>query len=119
MSDDPSAPAAAAPPPPPTIHEAERVPGPFGAVFRGAELDFAGAVARRQAGEDVVVCGDDEDANRLLAGQVEAAVGPRTRAQPPERNAGPQALPHYHQISRNPDGHTFYEINRRKTRKKP
>jgi hypothetical protein len=117
MSGDATLPPAAAPPPPPTVHEAERVPGPSGGVFRGAELDFDSAVARRQTGKDVVVCGDNEDANRLFAGRVEAAVGPRTRAQPPERKAGPQALPHYHQLSRNPDGHTFYETSRRKARK--
>jgi hypothetical protein len=43
-----------APPPGPTIDEAERAPGPSGAVLRGAEVDFAAAVARRRAGEDVV-----------------------------------------------------------------
>ena len=50
MSDDPIATAGAAPPPPsPTIHEAERAPGPSGAVLRGAELDFAAALRERVA----------------------------------------------------------------------
>jgi len=42
-------------PPSPTIHEAELASGPSGAVIRGAEIDFDTAVARRQAGSDVVV----------------------------------------------------------------
>ena len=53
-----------APPPAPTIHEAEPMPRPLGVVWYGAELDFDSAVARRQAGLDVVVRGDDVDANR-------------------------------------------------------
>jgi hypothetical protein len=117
MSEDmpPESEAAAAP----TIHEAELASGATGAVLRGAELSFDEAVARRQAEFDVVVCGDDTDANRRLASRVENAVGPATTAQPPHRRAGPQALPHFHQQSRSPDGHTFYETGRRKTRKKP
>jgi hypothetical protein len=101
-----------------TIHEAERVPGPSGAVARGAELSFDEAVVRRRAGQDVVVCGDDTDTNRTLAGRIEAAVGPRTRPQAPERKAGSQSLPHFHQLSRAPDGHAFYETDKRKARKK-
>jgi hypothetical protein len=46
-------------PPEPTIHEAELGSGASGAVIRGAEIDFEAAVARRRAGENVVVCGDD------------------------------------------------------------
>jgi hypothetical protein len=83
------------------------------------EIDFDAAVARRQAELDVAVCGDDTDANRKLASQIENAVGPATRPQAPHRRAGPQALPHFHQQSRSPDGHTFYETERRKSRKKP
>ena len=105
-------------PPRPTIHEAERASGPSGAVEWGAELDFDSAVARRKAEQDVVVRGGDTKANQQLAGQIEGAVGPRTRPQPPEGKAGPQALPHFHQQSRDPDGHTFYETEKRKARKK-
>ena len=54
------------------------MPGPLGVVWYGAELDFDSAVAHRQAGRDVVVRGDDVDANRILAAAIEAAVGPRT-----------------------------------------
>lgn len=102
-----------------TIHEAELVPGPSGGVWYGAEIDFVTAVARRRVGLDVVVRGDDGDANRGLAYRIEAAVGPPSRPQPPERRAGPLALPHFHQSSRNPKGHLFYETGQRKARKRP
>ena len=85
----------------------------------GAELDFDNAVARRREGKDVIVRGDDTKVNQYLAGRIEATVGPRTRPQPPERKAGPLALPHFHQASRDPDGHTFYETEHRKARKQP
>jgi hypothetical protein len=87
-------------------------------VLRGAEIDFAEAVARRQRGEDVVVCGADIKANRRLAGAVEAAAGPATTAQIPHGKAGPLALPHFQQQSPSHLGHTFYETVHRKTRKK-
>ncbi len=106
------------PPPPPTIHEAELGSGPSGVVDHGTEIDLAAAVARRQAGGDVVVCGDDVNANRRLAEQIETAVGPCKRSEP-HRLAGPYALPHYQPHPRPPDGHTFYETPRRKARKKP
>lgn len=108
-----------APPPAPTIHEAELAAGPSGGVWYGVEIDFAAAVARRQAGLDVLVRGEDGDANRRLAYQIEAAVGPPSRPQPPERRAGPLALPHFHQRSRDPKGHLFYETENRKARKRP
>jgi hypothetical protein len=101
------------------IHEAERESGPSGAVLRGPIIDMAAAVTRRRAGEDVVVCGSDTDANRRLAYQLEAAVGPTTRPEAPHKKAGPMALPHFHQSNRSPKGHTFYETDRRKTKKKP
>lgn len=103
----------------PTIHEAERESGPSGAVLRGARIDLAAAVLRKRAGQDVVVCGGDIDANRRPAVQVEPAVGAATRPQAPHRSAGPMALPHLHQANRSPDGHTFYETDRRKAKKKP
>lgn len=106
------------PRPKPSIHEAHRTAGPSGIVERGVELTFEGAVARRQTRGDVVVCGDDTDANRRLARQVEATVGPPSRPQAPERKAGPRSLPHFHQASRDPDGHTFYETEKRKARKR-
>src|SRR5262245_35844888 len=79
MSTDPTqppeggAPPPAPPAPPPvTIHEAELASGASGGVIRGAEIDFSTAVARRRAGKNVVVCGDDLKANRRQAEQVEA-----------------------------------------------
>src|ERR1043166_8674853 len=102
----------------PAIHEAERESGLTGAVLQGKELDWAAAVARRRAGDDVVVCGPDGDANRRQAYQVEAAVGPASRPQAPHLRAGPMALPHFHQKNRAPDGHTFYETERRRAKKK-
>jgi len=47
-----------------TIQEAECASGPSGIVEKGVEIDFDFAVARRKAEKDVVVCGEDEDANR-------------------------------------------------------
>src|SRR5262249_7768693 len=106
---------------PPKIYEAELSSGPSGAVLRGAEIDLASAIARRQAGQDVVVCGGELRANRGLARAIEGAVGPVTRPQAPHAGAGPFALPHFHQQSRSPAGHTFYETEnpQRKARKKP
>jgi hypothetical protein len=106
------------PPPPPAIHEAELASGPSGAVLYGAEIDEKSAVARRQKGLDIVVRGDDSKTNRALARQIEAQVGPPTLPQPPEPKAGPLALPHFHQQSRSPEGHSFYETERRKARRK-
>ena len=107
------------PPPSPTIHEAERASGPSGFVEWGDELTSNAAVERRKQGLDIVVRGGSEKANRNLAGEIEAAVGPRTDAQPPHtKRAGIGALPHFHQQSRSPDGHSFYETTRRKARRR-
>lgn len=114
--------AVSAPPPaasPPTIHEAERVAGPSGAVLCGAEIDVAKAIARRRSGLDVVVCGADLKANRALAASIELAVGSYQRGVPHTRHAGPLALPHFQQATPPPAGHTFYETEHRKARKKP
>src|SRR5207249_11702393 len=90
------------PPEPPRIHEATLASGPSGAVLKGAEIDFAVAVALRQAGLDIVVCGDHVSANRQLAQAIECAVGPATRPQKPHTLAGPFALPHFHQQTHSP-----------------
>jgi hypothetical protein len=113
-----TAPEEAAGPPPPTIHEADLASGPSGAVVRGPQIDFDAAVARRRSGGDVVVCGEDTDANRRLARAIESAVGPCRRSEP-HRSAGVQALPHYQPDPRPPAGHTFYETARRKARRSP
>src|SRR5690349_15742116 len=103
---------------PPSIHEAELASGPSGAVEYGAEIDFDAAVARRRVGGNVVVRGEDVDANRRLANSIESAVGTCRRGDP-HRSAGPHALPHYQPQSRPPDGHTFYETPRRRARRSP
>jgi hypothetical protein len=95
------------------------VPGPSGFVEWGNVLTFEDAVNRRKQDLDIVVRGEDEDENRRLAGRIEAAVGPPTRPQPPHTSrAGSRALPHFHQVSRSPKGHSFYETVNRKARKK-
>jgi hypothetical protein len=119
---EPSVPPAsepAVPLPPPTIHEAERASGASGAVEYGQEIDEAAAVARRRAEQDVVVRGPDEDANRALAYRIENAAGAASRPQFPHRlSAGPRALPHFHQRLRTLEGHTFYETNNLKAKRK-
>ncbi len=105
-----------APPPVPTIHEADLASGPSGAVLRGAEIDRATAVARRQLGGHVVVCGPDIRDTRALAQQVEASVGPYKRGVPHTRYAGPEALPHFQQTDDTHSGHTFYETPNRRAR---
>jgi len=108
------------PPPPATIHEADRATGPSGAVVRGAEIAFDAAVARRVAGLDVVVCGDDLATNRDLAQRIEAAVGPYLRMAPHRRSAGRRALPHFQQQDPDHPGHTLYETpNLRAARRQP
>ena len=87
----------------------------------GNLLSFEEAVSRRKAGEDIVVRGDNVVANRKLAGEIESTVGTATPPQPPHTTtAGEHALPHFHQVCRNPDGHCFYETDnpKRKARKK-
>jgi hypothetical protein len=92
-----------------TLHEGELASGPSGGVIRGAVIDFQTAVGRRQAGKNVVVCGDDLKANRREAELIEAAVGPYVRSAPHKRGAGPHALPHFQQQDETHEGHTFYE----------
>ena len=56
--------------------------GPSGAVLKGAEIDLATAIARRLAGLDIVVCGDNVKANRRVAETIENAVGPSEKQKP-------------------------------------
>jgi len=94
--------------PAPTIHEARLASGPSGAVEWESALTLEQAIARRRQELDIVVRGDDENANRKLAKTVEEAVGPASRPQPPHTStAGPNALPHFHQISRWPAATLF------------
>ena len=106
---------------PPTIHEATLASGPSGVVIKGAESAFSTAVTRRQDGLNIVVCGENLRVTRSLAQAIEAAVGLPTEPQEPHRRAGPHALPHFHQDSRSPVGHSFYETAspQQKARKGP
>jgi hypothetical protein len=106
---------------PPRIHEAVLAGAPSGAVLKGSEIDFDAAVARRRAGLDIVVCGNDLRENRKLAGAIETTVGPATPPQKSHQRAGPLALPHFHQQTHLPAGHSFYETDnpRKKAKKAP
>jgi hypothetical protein len=105
------------PPPPsavPTTYRA--VVGDGGRVRRvGSPLTEAEAVAERQAGRDVVVCGDDLGANRRAAQNIELLANGEYVRHPPHASAGPYALPHCQPRTRPPQGHTFYETNRLKS----
>lgn len=98
----------------PTVHEAELAPGASGGVYRGFEFDVEAAIARRQIGGNVVVCGNDLKANRRLAEKIEAAVGPYVRSAPHRISAGPRALPHFQQQNPDHEGHCFYETPKQK-----
>jgi hypothetical protein len=87
-------------------------------VIWGLEINLAAAIARRRAGLDVVIRGDEVNLNRRLAVQIESAVGPAERGVPHKASAGPLALPHFQQVTPPPIGHTFYETDKRKARKK-
>jgi hypothetical protein len=73
-------------------------------------LTQAAAEARRRAGLDIVVCGDDTPANCALARSIEATAGPCEHDGPHHR-AGLFSLPHWQQKTRPPDGHSFYETH--------
>ena len=102
----------------PTIHEAERASGPSGAVEGGPALTVAEAVQRRKDGSDIVVRGPNQGKNRQRAQEIETAVGTPITHDVPHARAGPLALPHFHQVSRDPDGHSFYELGNRKAKRK-
>jgi len=107
----------AAPLPAPTIHRATR--GSLGRVIRGAEITQAEAIAAYAAGNDVVVCGDAIAATRAVAQAIANAVGPNKRNIPHTKTAGVYALPHFQPDPRPPDGHVFYETEKKKAARNP
>src|SRR5262245_16366617 len=107
-------PAAPSPAAVPTIHEATCARDGSGGVRRGGVLTQAAAVARRRAGLDVVVCGEDTFATARVAHTIESAVGPCKPDGPHADVAGALALPHFQQKRPPPAGHTFYETPVRK-----
>ena len=110
----PPSPQALPPPDPPVICEAW--PGAAGSVIRGRLIDFEEAVARRRAGFDVVVCGNNLSLNRAMASRIELAANGAYLRHTPHASAGPNALPHVQPVSRPPEGHTFYETSHRRAR---
>lgn len=101
----------------PKIYRARR--GSQGKVIRESELSEAEAVAVYSAGNDVVVCGDEPGANRALAQKIANAVGTNKRGVPHTRRAGPYALPHFQPDPRPPNGHVYYETEKRKAALNP
>lgn len=99
------------PPAQPQIFEASL--GANGSVVRGQAITQAQAEARRQVGQDVVVCGPNLSANRTLARAIEIGGNGTAKRCPPHGNAGQLALPHYQPDPRPPAGHTFYETPNR------
>jgi hypothetical protein len=107
-----------APTPTVEIYEAERIPGPDGAVERGdVPISENDAIARLQAGKDVVVCGKERRANRNKARELtQAAFGGFEEDAPHD---GRMALPHFHPPNRTPeDTHAFFEAPPRHARKR-
>lgn len=102
----------------PAIHEAGPASGPSGAVEWGPELTPEEAIRRRKAGLDIVVRGPNQGKNRQRAREIETAVGVPITEDSPHARAGPLALPHFHQVSRDPQGHSFYELGNRKAKRK-
>ncbi len=96
----------------PQIFEARL--GARGSVIKGASITQAEAEARRRAGRDVVVSGENLASNRALAGMIERGANGRVKRCPPHASSGPNALPHYQPDPRPPEGHTFYETPNRK-----
>jgi hypothetical protein len=84
----------------------------------GPELTDEEAVQRRKKALDIVVRGSNSKANRAKARQIEQTVGTPITEHQPHARSGPLSLPHFHQVSRTPDGHSFYETKGRTARRK-
>jgi hypothetical protein len=87
-------------------------------VIRGAEVTIAEAVQERRAGRDIVVCDGEHRDNYRVAVSIELMIGVYQRHSP-HLNAGQYALPHVQQLTPPPEGHTFYETDRRKAAHNP
>ncbi len=99
------------------IYEAERIPGPDGAVERGdAPISEDEAIVRLKGGGDIVVCSAVRRANRNKARELtEAAFGDFEEDQP---HQGRMSLPHFHPASRAPDVHAFFEAKPRHAKRR-
>jgi len=96
--------------------------GPNGSVIRGSPIySVRDAAQIRRAGMNIVVCGSSEVRNQELAARIEqesiaGEAGRTILPCRPHRQAGPEALPHYHESPRYRTGHTFWETDERKAR---
>jgi hypothetical protein len=100
------------------IYEAERIPGPDGAVERGdTPISEADAVSRLRSGKDIVVCGGLRRANRNKAREVMTTAFGGFEEDAPHQ--GRMSLPHFHPPDRTPDGiHAFFEAPPRRAKKR-
>ena len=100
------------------IFEAERVPGPDGAVERSQKpISEDDAIERLVREKDIVVCGKSRRSNRNKARDLmEKAYG---GFEEDPHHAGRMALPHFHPPDRTPDGiHAFFEEPPRHAKKR-
>jgi hypothetical protein len=100
------------------VYEAEPIPGPDGAVeWWEPPLSDALAVARLQAGEDIVLRGTDRRSNRNKARELMvAAYG---GFEEDAAHQGRMALPHVHPPDHSPEGvHAFFEVPPRHAKKR-
>jgi len=110
---------------PPKIFKAEAPRATNGVVWWfGSELAIEAAILHRQRGGNLVVRGTNKKANRRVAQQIEDAVGVWVFDKPHKNSAGEDALPHFHRLpnadgERIPPGHTFYEVDKSKAKRKP
>lgn len=103
--------------PAPSVHKAERIFGPDGTVEWWDEpISDADAIARLQAGLDIVVRGHLRRANRNKARDlmVQAFNGFSEDV----HHNGRMALPHFHPPSRLPEVHAFFEAPPRRAKKR-
>src|ERR1700740_2353577 len=105
----------------PEIFEATRASDGSDAVFRGAKLTRSQAIARRQAGGDIVVCGPNTPLNDRIAWEIEKAATPTGNLPPIYHgpHGGQLSLPHWQQRTPPPDGHSFHETSVRQARSVP
>jgi hypothetical protein len=99
------------------VYEAERIPGPDGAVERGdTPIAEDEAIIRLKGGQDIVVCSVERRANRNKARElIEAAFGDFEEDGP---HQGRMALPHFHPSTRTPEVHAFFEAPPRHAKKR-
>lgn len=106
------------PAPAAVVYEAEPIPGPDGAVeWWDPPISDANAIARLQAGEDIVVRGPDRKLNKKKAEELMNAAYGGSEEDAPHR--GRMALPHFHPPNQIPEGiHAFFEALPRHAKKR-